>query len=551
MIYATAILSRSGKVLLTRYTIYAHNVGVSTQDIESVIFNYPKLLKQSKKNTNAIHTERYTIFYVPLENLYILVVGEVSTTDMIGEFALQKLSEFLSRACHPLTSQTILSQAYILLFGIDEILASGFPEDNPVSEVMSAVRMYSYQEELHIREMKEREKVAEENALNAAEKIQREKDELLASRGGSNLSSDEMAKFYETRGGFSSDTYKTEATSYNNINKVTPKSIVTTKNIIPTFSPDDDDEEDNKRIVVGNRRKNVKGTRMTLGKRKKTAKGDRISKLAKTREVVEEEVEEKSIETVEEEATDLLTVALNPMTVYIEEKLNLQVIDGEIDKFIAKGHISAILHDKTMQGSPLSFKLELDEDSLKMFKVPPKIRKLFNSEQTIDWSSGFFVDQSQQLVSWSKDLLKEEVDLPINVSIWPTAMGTTTIVSVELELDSNMYSHYSRLQLFIPLPQGCTATQNSCDFGRIVSSENNILIWDMKDLNAEEMESLTLEFSINVANNQLSFYPIEIKFVSSEISTNLNVLKVLKEDETEFVHSIVKQTVVESFEFEE
>ncbi|KAL7719130.1 Coatomer subunit delta [Entamoeba marina] len=168
MIQSVAILSRSGKVIISR-----QNVPFQRTRLEGLFATFIRL--QSSNHGTSFETDGVRFIYQSCEDVYIVMITSLSS-NIIEDTEI--LNAIIASLTHKLTvsSKGISHGMFEALFVIDEFLHWGYAEKVSVSTVKSNLAMKSKEEERYLAELELKKAEVARITKKREEEIQEEKD---------------------------------------------------------------------------------------------------------------------------------------------------------------------------------------------------------------------------------------------------------------------------------------------------------------------------------------------------------------------------------------
>jgi hypothetical protein len=170
VVYAAAILSKSGKLLLSRQYADMQRIRV-----EGLLAAFPKLLADnSSKQHTFVETPQVRYLYHPLENMYVLLVTNKASNIMEDLDTLRMLSKVVPDCCPDLTEDEVEQAAFRLIFAFDEMITfGGYKVHITLNGIQGNLEMNSANEnafvESRMRQLEEAKRTARDNERRISE----------------------------------------------------------------------------------------------------------------------------------------------------------------------------------------------------------------------------------------------------------------------------------------------------------------------------------------------------------------------------------------------
>lgn len=153
-----AICTKNGKVLVSRQF---HRM--TRLELEEHIVHFSRNIEQCKESTH-IETDKARYVFLPLENLFILLIA-LKGSNIIEDMEVLKLVyRLLQDICQGGISDTSITQnCFDIILGIDDIVSLGYRESISLNQIQQCLKMDSQEEKAFIQLQRQRENEAKEN----------------------------------------------------------------------------------------------------------------------------------------------------------------------------------------------------------------------------------------------------------------------------------------------------------------------------------------------------------------------------------------------------
>ena len=195
VVIAAAVVTKERTLVSRQY------LEMSRLQIEGLLSSFTKLVDSGRPVARADHTfvetETCRFVYQPMESGLFLVLLTTLQSNMIENLeTLRLLSKLLQEICHakpaPSSTQsaitnedTVLSNAFDLVFAFDEAISFGYREPVTAAQINQYVEMESHEERLH--------QMIQQSKENEAKEVSRRKQLELAEQRKKQLREDKMA----------------------------------------------------------------------------------------------------------------------------------------------------------------------------------------------------------------------------------------------------------------------------------------------------------------------------------------------------------------------
>jgi len=504
VVLAASIITKTGKALVSRQF-----VDMSRIRIEGLLAAFPKLVGIGKQHT-YVETENVRYVYQPMEALYLLLVTNKQSNILEDLETLRVLSKIVPEYSASLDEEGICRMAFELIFAFDEVISLGHKENVTIAQVKQYCEMESHEERLHKLIMQSKINETKDVMKRKASEIDKSKiDRNRSDKGGLMSLQSSMSTRIEngfsdmsisgSGGGFGSNS------SYGSMDLDSFSSKSKGRTTTAATAPS-------------------KGLGMQLGKAQKT--NQFLESLKAEGEVIVEDVQP-----VVGQSRGSVPVATDPITLTVEEKLNVVLKrDGGLNNLEVQGTLALQILQK--DDGFIQVQIETGANKGFQFKTHPNINKeLFSKENLLglkDPSRPFPAGPTGDalgvgLVKWRMQSADETL-VPLSINCWPSISGGETYVNIEYEA-SKMFD-LQNVIISIPLPAiRDPPTVNQVDGDWRYDSRRSVLEWSILLIDNSN-SSGSMEFVVPKADPS-AFFPIDVRFTAARTFCELKVASVL------------------------
>ncbi|KAL0233916.1 hypothetical protein PCE1_002421 [Barthelona sp. PCE] len=532
MIYTLALSNRAGNVILSRNTLRKPKFQIST-----VLTVFPKLLKQSNNSSNVVYGENYSIFYCPLDDIYVLLIADREFNHSEADNALQSIASFIRDYCRVVSTDNITEMGVKICHGIDEYISTGYFNDIPLAEVKAALTMYSYQAEMEHQKTLQRESETKRAMQSRHRDFQTKmKQSILEDMAKGSQFENAYTSYFESQGGISCNSVKkNDSTSGSQSLKtggITKASV--TKDKTESERPNrqqrtelkydslvSKSEEGMAPVVINRNPKRglvLKRTKGTTNKRNTKLLSELANQGVEISMEPDEMTEMTDVTDVSEVKQEEKQSRIRSSFLTLEEKLSCEIHSGSVEKFKISGGISLHIQDEALTHDDAYIALANKPDE--MFSVRCKKEldsKSFKNEGILRSKSNrnFPLDIETKLVRYDADLLKNNIEPPVVFELWPSKTNKGMLVSLEGVVDLSRFKALHNVRIHIKVEPGFQFSTDEISCGTVFVEENEdgyFLIWDIATVDNED--DLSLVFITNDFSTEEELFPVEVTFSS-------------------------------------
>jgi hypothetical protein len=180
VVLSTAICNKIAKIIFARQF-----VPMSRLELEEHIVHFSRNLDTCQDSTH-IETDNNRYIFIPIENLYLLVITTKQSNVIEDIEILKMIYRLLQDLCGNITQSSVVSNAFELALGIDDIVSVG-RESVTIPQVKLLIAMESQEE-------KEFKKLQEQQELKAKKQMQEKMKEIEKQRRENKHISDSISR---------------------------------------------------------------------------------------------------------------------------------------------------------------------------------------------------------------------------------------------------------------------------------------------------------------------------------------------------------------------
>lgn len=172
VVISAAILSKTTTLVARQF------VDVSRLRIEGVLSAFLRLVETGSKDHTYVENDSVRYVYLPLETLYLVLITNKQSNILEDLETLKLMQRIVQAYCEsPVNEDTVLTNAFSIIFALDEIICFGYRESVTLNQVKSYTEMESHDEKLSL--MVEEEKMKEERrrGQQIASRLEKERRE--------------------------------------------------------------------------------------------------------------------------------------------------------------------------------------------------------------------------------------------------------------------------------------------------------------------------------------------------------------------------------------
>jgi len=519
VILSASVCNQEGKVLVARQF-----VSMSRLRIEGLLSAFPKLLNsdqgEKQKQHTYVETDEVRYLYQPMDTMYVLIVTNPRSNILQDLQTLRLLAKLVPEYCQGHDEESIVENAFDLIFAFDEAVSLGHSEDVNMDKIKTFMEMDSHEEKLA--------NIIRETQLdNAREKAKQRAKEIAESKppktgygggmggmGGSGFSPNESMSGGMGSSGFGSSQ---------------PLGM----------GGSDDDEDQNVRKVGGSRSSKRKNKEKKKGM-SLTMPGNRGKANTALAEMMEQEKDlygsQMTKTSPQQESDDYSST--EPVKVKIQEKC---VVECDRDGTMKKFQVEGVINLTVMNPDFAKIDVNIERDGIDgKFRPHPKLdKKAWKKSETISWKDkekGFPVGSSnkQPVLKWK--IRSKEEEPPIKINFWPSEENGVPVITCSYEVDGLPDGMIlSNVVVTIPGIESKPEIQ-SIDGEHSYDRGDQEFQWMLGDIENDSSGELEMSLEEEPEDDD-QFFPISLNFTTENLFSGVKVASVttFEGDEVEFL----------------
>jgi len=535
VILSASVCNQEGKVLVARQF-----VSMSRLRIEGLLSAFPKLLNsqgEKQKQHTYVETDEVRYLYQPMDTMYVLIVTNPRSNILQDLQTLRLLAKLVPEYCQGHDEESIVENAFDLIFAFDEAVSLGHSEDVNMDKIKTFMEMDSHEEKLA--------NIIRETQLdNAREKAKQRAKEIAESKPpktgyGGGMGAMGSSGGFGDGSGFGSGSFGGSGFSPNESMSGGMGSSGFGSSQPLGMGGSDDDEDQNVRKVGGSRsskRKNKekkKGMSLTMPGNKGKANNDLAEMMEQEKDLYGSQMTKTS---PQQESDDYSST--EPVKVKIQEKC---VVECDRDGTMKKFQVEGVINLTVMNPDFAKIDVNIERDGVDgKFRPHPKLdKKAWKKSETISWKDkekGFPVGSSnkQPVLKWK--IRSKEEEPPIKINFWPSEENGVPVITCSYEVDGLPDGMIlSNVVVTIPGIESKPDIQ-SIDGEHSYDRGDQEFQWMLGDI--ENGSSGELEMSLEEEpEDDDQFFPISLNFTTENLFSGVKVASVTtyEGDEVEFL----------------
>lgn len=472
VIISSSICDKNGKILLARQF-----QPITKLNLEESVKNFPKSISPNQQHT-FIETNKIRYIYLPLENLYLLLMTNKNSNIIEDLETIRLLHKLVIELCPTgLSEEIIQKNSFEILFCFDDVISFGYRESVTVSQVLNSLEMESSEEKLHQMLMKARMNEAKENVKKHQMEVNKRKE------AGNIVGMASM----------SSTGYKADGIG---LDKEYKPLIVSPSNTFTSVST-----ANTKSSSVTNSKKG-----MQLGKKRvETVSLDKTA-ISSGQDELRKEIMKN------EDKKEEFNPLKKALEIFIEEKMNCSITkEGTLNSLEIIGDVFLVFRDKTKCRA----KIEMEHEKNKqiILKPHPSLnRAVWNDSNVIeckDSTEPFAVNESIPTIKYK--LVSKEINIvPFIFTYWLTS----SVLTIEIEFNSSQdrFEALENIDIALNFPvKENPQVKNVTNSDYQLNKAKNNLIWNIPSLNKQNSNStIEVTFSTSILDEEL--FPLNVSF---------------------------------------
>lgn len=500
--------------------------------IEGLLAAFPKLVGTGAQHT-FVETENVRYVYVPLEQMYMLVITNKSSNILEDLETLHLLSKLIPEYCHGTTEADVTVHAFDLVNAMDEVLTLGYRDRVTLPTIKTQLLMESHEEKVHDMVQENRRRDADAaRARKIADMDKARKDAAKSGGGMPGMGS----------GGIASQAFGSSSMGGGGggMSSAPPTSAA-----VVTAGPASGASAAKPASGGGGDASQLKG--MRLG-----------AKVGKTNALLEQMRAEGVYSAAEVAAAPVVGSAAGaahvgslaaPMeAVHVSLVETVTVVwgrDGGLQSFEVKGAMSLNITTEAAGRVALTIDLGAAEAGGFKFQVHPHLDKAaFTASGRLglkDTNKAFPCNSPLQVLRWRK-VSTSEADVPLQVTCWPSGKDVT----VDYALNTPGVVLHD-VQISIPIPGAVAPTVRRVD-GSTTFAADACLKWSVPLVDSSNAQG-NLEFEVAAPLADSLYFPVGISFAAENPFCPL-VIRAVQDAATgaAVAHSSTKSVLAENYQ---
>ncbi|KAM3723640.1 putative coatomer subunit delta [Dirofilaria immitis] len=494
VLIGAAIITKTGKPLLARVFIS----DMTKARLEGLLDAFPKLVASNKSQRQHTFIETDSVRYVfhPLDNVHVVLITTKASNILEDLETLRLFSRLIPEYCRSNDEKEMQANLFDLIFAFDEIVALGYRENVNLAQIRTFTEMDSHEERVF-----NQIKIAQERAAN--ELMTQKAMELKKLKAEQRKSGRAV--------GSSATALSSSSVPLTAVIDDTPVRLAV-KSKAPTIT-----RGNSKALKLGS--KNVDDDQFLKQLRREGQIVDtflRISDTADTDDRIASEI-------------GSTTISRAPVHIKIEEKLSASISrDGGLENGEVLGSASLLINGS--QFATICVEMSNNDKYGAQLQVHPNLDKKEWLQKSLlklkSIQKSFPVNIDVGVLKWRLLLSSEEM-LPISINCWPNENPDGCVVNIEYTLQAENMTLNS-IVIIIPLPPAAVPVISECEGTYEYVKSRSQLVWNLPVVD-ESNKTGSLEFS--TPNGQVNhFFPINVRFTSTDLFCNMTVKSVQKMD---------------------
>ncbi|SPQ96535.1 unnamed protein product (mitochondrion) [Plasmodiophora brassicae] len=495
VVLSAAVVTKTGKVLVARQFI-----AMSKLRIEGLLSAFPKLVGSGGEHT-FIETENVRYIYQPIELLYVLIITNKQSNIMEDLETLRLVAKLVPEFCHGHDEQAVSSNAFQLVFALDEVISSGYRENVSLQQVRTFTEMDSHEAKLQKIIKASKEDDARSKMKQRAAEIEKHKQKMATIQTGRGMGG----------GGYSSGDYLSGSgpPDYSH-SRIEPTNLSRAQR----------------------EQKGAVGLRLGQALGGASRQGDQFFAQLATEEhlaPVQSPPGQPLLSRPAASAAPEPAEIVDGVLVSIEEVITVHCErDGTLKQLEAVGTV------KLTVGNPDYARIRLHVGALASapkgtrFQPHPKMDKgAWTSSQILalkESDKGFPIGSSNAapILKW-KLSTSDSSFLPFSVTFWPSQENGRTVVTAEYQAESDRITLQDvRIVITTPPPQ-----VSQCDGDYVYDNASRSLVWSIG--NVEPDATGTMEWKTDPVDPD-SLFPLRVQFTSQQTIAGIGVDQITMAD---------------------
>lgn len=490
VLLAAAVCTKAGKALVSRQF-----VEMTRSHVEGLLSSFSKLIQTDTQHT-FVETESVRYVYQPMEMLYMLLITTKQSNILEDLETLRLFSRVINEYCPKVTDESVVSNAFNLIFAFDEVVALGYRENVNLNQIKTFTEMDSQDEKVYLAVRKNQENEAKVTMMKRAKELEQQRREQKMGRGGfSSLASAAQL------GVSSLSSMSSSSSSSSSGMGATPMAAPQPSRPTATAS----------RGMVLGAKKGVDSFVDSI-----LQEGGTVSHVNAPRQAA---------------VSTKAAAARSSVHIKVEERISMTAgHDSGMESLEVRGIVQ--LNINSADDARCRIAMRNDESRPVQFQTHPNVdKKLFGSDSLITLKQAgkaFPLNSDVPVLKW-RFATNDESHLPFSINCWPSDAGDGKCdVNIEYELLHEQLE-LRDVVISIPCPSGVGApTVGSCDGEYNYESRRNTMEWRVPVVDQNSKHG-SMEFTI--PGRPDDFFPVTVTFTSETTFCDIGVGSVSSSEE--------------------
>jgi hypothetical protein len=168
---STVICNKNAKIIFARQF-----VKMSRMELEEHIVHFSRNI-DSCKDTTHLESEKARYLFIPVENLYLVLITQKSSNIIEDTEILKLIYRLFQDICGLVTESSVNQNGIELIMGIDDIVTLGYRNSVSIAQVKQYMLMDSQEEKEFKKKQEEKEQQVKKQMIEKMKEIERMKRE--------------------------------------------------------------------------------------------------------------------------------------------------------------------------------------------------------------------------------------------------------------------------------------------------------------------------------------------------------------------------------------
>jgi coatomer subunit delta len=372
---------------------------------------------------------KYHLFTKPLDQLYIVLITNKNSNILQDIDTLQLYSRVVSEYCRTTDEREITSNRFELILVFDEVISLGYRENVNLGQIKTISTMESNDERIEAEIQKNKEREAKEESKRRAQMMEvKAKEARKQERASSGFGSSGGFGSGNQSGGFKTSS---GANNYGNgYSSGGSPSGEKYGSSSPSYTREEPVVQPTAALSGKGMKLGKKSIQASLFENIKQAEGVREFSQPPPRVEVKQQPESPLEDQLSQEGVHFV----------VEEKIACTANrDGGLESLVVTGSMTLKVNDPSQ--TKLQIKVDYEHDNLLQFKTHPYVdRNLWQTQSKVVFAKPLPIGQPIGILKW-KYAGKDESQIPLLVTCWPSPTGAGCDVTIEYELQLPISLH--------------------------------------------------------------------------------------------------------------